>query len=295
MLPRECRTAKEAAMTTTTQASPQGRPAAKRRRGRPRKSAPDADGGAIVQALDRGLRALAILAESNGATLSQIAERTNTPAASVHRVLATLQARGMAEYSQPAGKWFVGPQAFRIGNAYLDRSNMVETAKPILERLAERSGETVNLAVEEDGSLVYIFQVESRNPIRAILKTGAMGDLHSSGIGKVLMAHMEDRQVARILDRRGLPRHTVHTITTLEGLRAEFATIRRRGWAMDNEERFIGMRCVAAPVFNSLGQVAAGISVSGPTPRFGDDRIAGFAAAVVQAAQVISEQLHRPG
>ncbi|MCA0873411.1 IclR family transcriptional regulator [Seohaeicola saemankumensis] len=267
-------------------------PKPKRRRGRPRKSETPTDKTeAPVLALDRGLRALTYLAESRGATLADIADNTRTPVATTYRILKTLQARGMAEYSELTGRWVVGSHAFHVGNAYLDRSNIVEIARATLGALAASTGETVNLAVEEDGNLVYVFQVESNNPVRAIIKNGETCYLHSSGIGKALMAYMDGFKVDQILTARGLPKHTHKTITSRDALRAEFESIRQQGWAIDDEERFIGMRCVAAPLFNSFGNAIAGISISGPTARFSDGEISAFSMAVTNSARLISEKL----
>lgn len=262
-----------------------------RRRGRPRKDKTgNAPAGPPVLALDRGLRTLAFLADQRGAALSEVAETMGMPIATAHRTLATLRHRGMVEYSDSHGKWFVGAQTYRIGNAYIDRSNIIEVARPIVAALAEQTGETANLAIEEDFGLIYLLQVESPNPIRASFKSGEIAYLHSSGIGKAIMAHMTEPQLSRIFER-SLPAFTAKTITEPDALRAELDRIRDGGWAIDDEERSIGMRCVAAPIQSPIGDVVAGVSVSGPTTRFSEEQVASFAAAVKEAAMKISRGL----
>ena len=197
----------------------------------------------------------------------------------------------MAEFSLKENRWFVGPTAFSVGNAYLDRSNISEIAKPVLQRLAEKTGETANLGIETDGELVYLLQVESQNPIRASFKTGASGNIHCSGIGKAILAHMDRSRVDEIIVEQGLPKLTPKTICDAGQLAAELSQVRKQGWAIDDEERSAGMRCVAAPIYNTVEVVVAGVSVSGPTHRFGDERLEEIAREVMQSAKLISTGL----
>lgn len=261
-----------------------------RTRGRPRNAFKEG-GASVIVALDRGLRVLEHLATHGGATLSELSAETGIATATAHRILSTLSQRGMVELSPGTQKWHVGTEAFRIGNAYLNRTSVVEAARPIMFDLSDKTCETVNLAVENDGCIVFLSQVESDNPIRAFFRPGSRGSMHSSGIGKAVMAHMSRSAVDRIIRRRGLPGFTPKTVTDETAMLVELETIRARGWAFDDEERFIGMRCVAAPVFNAFGEPVAGISLSGPTVRFPDDRIDTFGAMVRDAARAVSDAL----
>lgn len=262
-------------------------PDPRRPRGRPRNAFSDQSSGVIV-ALDRGLRVLDHLATHGGASLSDLAAATAIPVATMHRILTTLHQRGMVEPAEHSQKWFVGTQILRIGNACLNRTSLVEVARPIMAALTERTGETTNLAVENGGGIVFLSQVETDNPIRAFFRPGTHGFMHCSGIGKALMAHMGRTSVERIVRAKGLPKFTDTTITDADALGAQLALIRQRGWAYDDEERFLGMRCVAAAVFNVFGEPVGGVSLSGPTVRFPDDRIAEFGRLVHAAAQRIS-------
>jgi IclR family acetate operon transcriptional repressor len=116
-------------------------------------------------------------------------------------------------------------------------------------------------------------QVESRQLVRAIAKPGGRVFLHSSGIGKAMLAAMSPAEVGRILQNRGLPRFTERTVDTPARLRDQLAEIRARGYAIDDEEYAIGLRCVAAPIFDEAGGLAAAVSLSGPTARITQDRV----------------------
>ncbi|MEM5583130.1 IclR family transcriptional regulator [Roseibium sp. AS2] len=262
------------------------------RRGRPKGTtrAPNTP-TQTVQALDRGLKVLVFLADNQKATLSEISRNTNTPVASTHRILATLQQRGMVLFNEQDGHWCVGAQAFRVGNAYQAGSNLMTAATPVMEELARLTGETANLAIEDGGELLYLIQVESDNPIRASIKNGAASYFHTSGVGKILLAHMDNSQLDRFLKDRKLARQTSKSITQPDHLKSELAKIRDLGWALDDEERYMGMRCIAAPVFDTLGKVIAGVSISGPSVRFPDNQLQRIADKVQYAANRITSAL----
>jgi IclR family acetate operon transcriptional repressor len=161
-------------------------------------------------------------------------------------------------------------------------------ARPIMRQLMERSGETVNLAVEESGEAVYVAQIECRKTIRAIARPGGRAAMHCSAVGKALLASMPGEEFRRIVALRGLALATPKTITTLAGLRAELRAIRARGFAIDDEENGIGLRCVAAAVFDEHARPIAAISLSGPKARIGDELLPALGEAVCDAAARIT-------
>ena len=238
----------------------------KRSRGRPRafNAQPEQT---TIQALDRALVILKVLAEGEGMSLTELAEAADQAPATVYRVLSTFQAHGMVEFQASRQLWFVGQAAFRIGSAFLERTSLVEQARGVMRELMAATGETANLAIADGGQVVFISQVETHEPIRAFFRPGTRGPIHASGIGKALLAYHAPQAVARIVREQGLAAFTPHTITEPERLAAELATIRARGWAVDEEERTEGMRCIAAPIFNEFREAVAGVSVSGPTVR----------------------------
>ncbi len=266
------------------------------RRGRPRKPVQErSQEKTTVTALDRGLRILMCLADSGSATLTELADLTQTPPSTTFRILGTLEHRGMIKFIQSSGVWEIGPQAFHIGNAYRGNDALLEVATPVMQNMSKETGETSNLAVEDDGQLLYLLQVESRNPIRASIKNGAGNHFHTSGVGKVIMAYMEEAQVNALLDSITLFRQTANSITDRQALVAEFAEIRARGWGLDDGERFIGMRCIAAPIFETTGKIFASVSISGPSARFADEDLARLSAFVTSAAKEITKGLKSSG
>lgn len=260
----------------------------KRSRGRPRSLPGDAP-AATVRALDRGLRLLAMLARDGAATLTELALRIGMPPSSAHRLLVTMQKHGIVAFDEATQTWAVGVEAFRIGSAFAQRTNLVETAREVMRRLMEETGETANLAIADDGFVVFVSQVESPNPIRAFFGPGGQGHMHASGIGKALLAALPRPEVERILQSRGLAKLTAKTITSPNALFANLAATQERGWSFDDEEHHAGMRCVAAPIYNAYGEAVAGLSVSGPTVRFPDHAVAELGPKVRRAAAEVTK------
>ena len=151
-----------------------------------------------------------------------------------------------------------------------------------------QSGETANIAIFEGGEIVFVAQVESPEPIRAFFRSGERRAAHASGIGKALLAEMPRRAVERVLAAKGLERFTPATLTDPAALHADLARTHVRGWALDDEERNSGMRCIAAAIFNEFGDPVAGLSVSGPAPRLDDGRVAELGPLVAAAAAEIT-------
>ncbi|MBL9046171.1 MAG: IclR family transcriptional regulator [Tabrizicola sp.] len=257
-------------------------------RGRP-KAFHDKTDQNTVQALDRGLEILSHVATHPGRTLSEIAETTGEAVATVFRALATLQGHGMVEVEEPGQFWHVGPGAFRVGSAFLRRTKVVERARQPMEALMRETGETANLGIEVGDEVMFVAQVEAHEAIRAFFPPGTKGPMHSSGIGKALLAWYPEDRVQAILARKGLEKFTTLTITSESSLLRDLAFTRERGFAIDDQERAEGMRCIAAPIFNAHGEPVAGLSVSGPAFRVGLSEANRIGALVRAAADKVTE------
>ncbi|MCR9125783.1 MAG: IclR family transcriptional regulator [Rhodobacteraceae bacterium] len=239
---------------------------ARRPRGRPR-DWDDKTEQNTIKSLDRAIEVLERLGELGGTTLSGLAADLGQSPATIYRVLITLEGRDVVEFDPVGQIWQIGSGAFLIGSRFLRRTSLVERARPVLRSLMESSGETANLAIEKDGRVLFLSQVETHASIRAFFPPGTMSPMHASGIGKALLAQLPPARQQRILAETPLERFTPNTLATAAALTDELAQIRTRGYAIDDEERNLGMKCVAAPVFDVHGEAVAGLSVSGPTGR----------------------------
>ena len=213
----------------------------------------------------RALSLLRALAESgDGMTLSDVAQMVGLPPSTAHRLLTTLQQERFVRFDGTAHVWQVGVEAFIIGNAFVRTRDVVGMARPYLRRLMEEGGETANLYLEQDGEAICMAQVECRQMMRAIARPGGRVQMHCSGAGKAMLGWLPDGELTRIIQKHGLRRVTDRTLDTPRRLRAALEEVRARGYAIDDEEHAVGLRCVAAPVFDEHGLPVAALSLSGP-------------------------------
>lgn len=259
----------------------------KPKRGRP-KAFHDKTAQNTIQSLDRALTVLTHVAQNQDCSLTELAQALDQSPATLYRVLVTLAGHNMVEMEPSEQTWHIGPGAFRVGSAFLRRSSLVERARPAMRQLMEMTGETANIAVERNGRVLFLGQVETHESIRAFFPPGTQAPMHTSGIGKAILAQFEAARVKSIFESEDTRVFTPHSLGRLDALAADLAEIRNRGFAVDNEEKTLGMRCIAAPVFGADGRAIAGLSISGPVSRVTPDRVAEIGAAVQQAAQALS-------
>lgn len=261
-----------------------------RPRGRP-KAFHDKTEQNTVQALDRAIGLLQTLALHPGRTLSELAAESGQAVATVYRALVTLQSHGMVECEEPGQTWHIGSGAFRIGSAFLRRTKVVERARQEMDLLMRESGETANLGIEVQDEVLFLSQVETHEAIRAFFPPGTRAPMHVSGIGKALLAWFDPAKVQGILSRKGLVSYTARSHGSTDVLMADLTRIRARGYAIDDQERAEGMRCIAAPIFNVHGEPIAGISVSGPAFRMPLSAADRLGAMVSQAAAQVTRAI----
>lgn len=249
------------------------------------------DKRATVRSADRALELLeAIADEPAGLRLHELVDRTSIPTSTCHRILSTMEQRRFVEFSRRSSAWHVGRRAFRVGAAFARRKTFVVPALATMRRLRDATRETVNIAARDDGDVVILAQVESREVVRAINVVGGRAPMTSSALGKVMLASYDQVGLDVHVGRHGLPRCTPRSITGVEALRADLDETRRRGFAIDHEEHLLGLRCVAAPVFDASGDVVAALSVSGLAGRLEEVRLDRIGDIVARAAAELSHE-----
>src|SRR5712672_3583440 len=241
------------------------------------------DGG--VQSVDRALSIIETLAEDDeGYRLSDLAIRTGLSTSTVHRLLATLEKRRFVQFDRYESKWHVGARSFSVGATFARRRNFTAQAMPYLRKLRDQTRETANLAVVDDGSIIVLTLMESREIMRSLTKVGGRVAMVASGAGKAVLATYSDEDVNAIIRRQGMPRLTEKSIVRPGELFKELQIIRRQGYAVDDEEARMGLRCVAAVVYSNCSEPLAAISVSGMTSRMTDDRLPTIGRTVREVA-----------
>ena len=240
-----------------------------------------------VQSVDRALDILEVLAGRPGTLgVTEIAREVGLAQGTVHRPLVALVARGWVR--QDAGRRYgVGPAAMRLGEASYRELGAV--AAPALRAAVQATGETANLAVLEGRAMVYVAQAPSPHTLRIFAEVGRRVPLHSTAVGKVALSGLAPEVGHALLAGRDLEARTPHTLTSLDHLDTELAGVREQGYALDDEEQELGVRCVAVPV--PIDGLAVALSVSGPTERMTREH----AAAVVPQLRRIATELAAEG
>lgn len=246
-----------------------------------------------VQSVSRALSILEAFArEGRAMSLTELSSRVQLNASTVHRLLSTLICCGFAQQDPETGHYRLGLKAFEVGNAALRSLNIRQIARPYLRKVVDSCAETANLAILDRWDVVYVDQIESPNVVKMFAAVGSRGPAYCTGSGKVLLAHLSDREIERFLREVPLKGFTSRTITDAGRLRRELERIRSRGYALDEGEMEEDIRCAAAPVTDHDGKVVAAVSVSGPSTRISSFRLrTEMVNLICQAASSISWEL----
>ena len=222
-----------------------------------------------VQSLDRAFDLLEALAGGEELGVTELAHRTELVPSTAHRLLGTLVKRGYVAHSADSGRYRLGYKVAEIaGGLEQGLARLRAVTRPHLERISEQTGETVNLVVLEGDRVVYVDQVEGTRRVRMFTAVGTAAMAHTTGAGKAIMAYGPPGAVVALYGgREPLERLTPSTLVTVAALEQDFARIRARGYALDEEEHELGVGCIAAPVFDEAARPVAAISVSGPRTR----------------------------
>lgn len=236
-----------------------------------------------VQSVDRVFTLLERLADADGPlTLSELAELTALPMPTIHRLLRFLTNEGYVR-QEPSKRYALGLRMIRFGQSA--SRGLGSWATPHLASLVERYGETTNMAMLEGDACVYVAQVPSPQSMRMFTEVGRVVMPHCTGVGKAILSMLADDQVLNLLRRTGMPARTEHTLLTPEAMLSALAQARELGYALDDGEQELGVRCVAVPL-PGLPFLAA-ISVSGPSGRITMDDVPRIAPELQAVAENI--------
>ncbi|MCF3963154.1 IclR family transcriptional regulator [Streptomyces fuscigenes] len=246
---------------------------------------PAGSGG--VQSLERAFDLLERMADAGGEVgLSELSASSGLPLPTIHRLMRTLVACGYVR-QQTNRRYALGPRLIRLGES---ASRLLGTwARPYLARLVDETGETANMALLDGDEVVYVAQVPSRHSMRMFTEVGRRVLPHSTGVGKALLAHLPADEVRDLLARTGMPAATDRTITTPDRFLAALDEVRATGYAVDDNEQEVGVRCLAVPIPGS--PTAAAISISGPAGRVTEAATGRIVPVLQEVAGALSEVL----
>jgi IclR family transcriptional regulator, acetate operon repressor len=244
-----------------------------------------------IGSLDKALRILEEIAESPGRTLAEISRSLDAPRAGVFRHLKALEALGYVVTSPDSKRYVLGPRLIYLGVAARSQMRLADVARPAMVALRDEFNETVNMGVLARGEVIHVEVVPSTHPVKMAVQVGEWTYCHCSALGKVLLAWSEPEVAAEAIRERGLPALTDRTVQTPRELASALETVRSAGFAIDDEESSLGLRCVAAAVRDGTGKVVAAISLSSPADRLAKVDALRLAPRIISAAGAVSRRL----
>jgi DNA-binding IclR family transcriptional regulator len=247
--------------------------------------------GLIIQSIERGIVGLE-MAVRGGVRASELAERLGVDRSTAYRILYTLMQNGYLLQDERSNKFVANPsKIFQLSSAVAESRNWVAIATESLRDLCDLTQQTANLAVKHGSEMVIIARELALETPTVLQSLGACRPVHCSAAGKAVMAFLAEAEVERILSQQGLAPLTPHTIVSPDKLMAELIQVRQQGYAVDDEETLLGVRCIAAPVFDYSNRPLAAIGISGPISMLTWEQIPALANKVQSIARETSEAL----
>lgn len=246
----------------------------------------------IIGSVIKAVEVIEYIANSkSGVGVTEISRGLNYGVSATYHILNTLKECNIIEQDKKTKKFKLGLKLWQIGMLAYEQNPISVTLKPYLRKLKELTGETANLTIMDNYQIVYIAQEESDKLVKMFTKTGATAPLHCTAAGKVLLAYKHEDIRNSILDKIELTKYTRNTIANKEELIKELEQIREKGYGFDNEEREIGVSCIAAPIFDLNGEAIACITISGPTSRFTAEKKEKWLKDVIEVANEATNSL----
>jgi IclR family KDG regulon transcriptional repressor len=246
----------------------------------------------MVKSVGRAMEVIDIVSTNkSGVGVTEIASQMDINKSSVYRILNTLEEYGFIEQNVESGKYKLGYKFLEISSRLLDSMDLRTEAAPFLQSLEDYTNEVIHLVVYDQGEVVYLEKLEGSETLRMHSKVGRRAPMHCTSVGKAILAHLEENRVREIIEKRGLPKHTEHTITDAGLFMNELKNVKEQGYALDLEENEQGITCIAAPIFDHTEQVVASLSISGTSLRMTEERLDDLKERVMEAGRNISKRL----
>lgn len=248
--------------------------------------------GRLINSLARGLDILRILAQADGPLgVTDLGDQLRVDPSTAYRLVATLETQGLVRQEPDSKKYSVGYGVLELANAVLQRLNIVSLAEPLLGEITNATGESTHVAVLEGPRAVFVARRSGAGILRVETTVGSSEPAYCTAVGKALLLEHSPSELAALFGREGLERFTPQTITTIEDLSSELERMRRLGYAFDDEELHVGVRCVAAPVRDHRRRIVASFGLSAPVGRLPREQRKELVEPIQRAAQTISAQL----
>ena len=246
----------------------------------------------LVQSVERALSILETLSEyENGLGITEISNKVELHKSTVHRLLATLIAKGYVKQNQGNNNYILTMKLFELGNKKIEKMNIANVSRSYLQSLVNETNEVVHLVIREGNEIVYISKVESQNIIRMHSRIGSRKPAYCTAVGKAMLAYLPEEEVRSIWDSSKIEKITEYTVTDFQQFSKALKEIKQSGYAREEQENETGIRCVAAAIFDYTGEVCGAISISGSIISYTEEKKEKFAKLVMEYALKISREL----
>jgi DNA-binding IclR family transcriptional regulator len=246
----------------------------------------------MVKSVDRALKIITLVSKrKEGVGVTELASNLDLNKSSIFRLLSTLVYHGFIEQNPETKKYRLGYKYLELSSMLLESIDLRTQAKPFLEELESFTNEVIHLVVYDQGEVIYIEKLEGSETLRTHSQVGRRAPMHCSSVGKVILAHLPLNEIVDFIDKNGLPKHTENTITDKEVFFKELGKIRNLGFATEIEENETGITCIAAPIFDHRKKITAAVSISGPSIRMAEERLAEIKPIIVNTGKKISMRL----
>ena len=246
----------------------------------------------IVQSIERALTILEVVAEhNNGLGITEISNIIDLHKSTIHRILSTLIYKGYIIQDPTTLKYRTTLKLYELGYKRVANTDLLTASKPYTKMLKEFTNEVVHLVVRDGNEIVYIDKVEAENTITMLSTIGRRNPLYCTSVGKAILSYLDMEELVKIWKSSKIIKKTPNTITNLEYMVEELKQIKDLGYAVDEEEDEIGIRCVGSAILNKNGEVEGAVSISGPTMRITKDLVNIYGEQVKNCALQISKEL----
>jgi IclR family transcriptional regulator, KDG regulon repressor len=224
-------------------------------------------------------------------SVSEIGAKTALHRSTAHRILMALEYNDLIQQNPDNGKYRLGIKLFRLGHQAVSHLDLREICRPFLARIMNETKETVHLAVLDENQVLYLDKVEGPHALRMPSRVGRHIPTYCTSLGKAMLSCLDEQEVKGILGKQPFTAYTANTVRNVEQLLADVRAVHKRGYAVDNEEIEIGLRCVGAPIRDHTGAMVGAISAAAPSARLAEKKIPRVGRLVMAVAEEISEQL----
>ncbi|MGG3470992.1 IclR family transcriptional regulator [Neobacillus pocheonensis] len=246
----------------------------------------------LIQSIERAADILELfLAFDQELSVKDISDKLGLSKSTVHGIMKTLEYRGYLQQNKDDLKYRLGLKLFELGNRVSHQFDLGKIARPTIKELVDELKETVHLVVFEQGEVIYIEKLDGPRALRIYSHVGKRAPIYCTGVGKAILAFQEEEEMERLLLNSDLEPYTEYTITDKKKMKTHLHIIREQGYSIDDEEIELGLKCVAAPIFDHHGQVIGAISCAAPKVRMDEVRLAEVIKQIKQAAASISQRM----